>query len=191
MNIESYFRDRVLELRSLAERGDPWVFLCGASFIEYLAKMTSGKSTGANDYKDFLRNRFFRVCTAYASFKYSCGKCDLAEQMYHVLRCGIVHSFSVFADPQAKGYGGRDRSIILAHRNTASGRTHLDNWVDRRSNPRLDAAVFVAEDFIDDIAKVTDSLFVEARKRTPAGVQLRKNIQMWVSRCPPIGSLIL
>src|ERR1700737_2293027 len=31
---ESYFNARVAELRSLATRGDPWVFLCASSFLE-------------------------------------------------------------------------------------------------------------------------------------------------------------
>jgi len=37
--------------------------------------------------------------------------------------------------------------------------------------------------------KRADHLFAESRK--PAGRQLRKNIRTWVSKCPPIGSLIL
>src|SRR6266571_6800773 len=114
MNIEHYFRDRVDELRALANRGDPWVFLCASAFIEYLAKIVQGHGSG--DYKQFLKNCFFKVCPKYASFRYDSGKSDLAEQMYHVLRCGIVHSFSLIADSKAKKSGGRDRSILLAHR---------------------------------------------------------------------------
>src|SRR5213594_1781122 len=127
-DIETYFRNRVDELRSLAQRGDPWVFLCASSFLEYLAKIELGKTTSATDYKDFLKNYLFKVCPAYAGFQYHSGSQDLADQMYHVLRCGIVHSFSLFADPAAKRkHGGRDRSILLAHR--SSGQRHLANYV--------------------------------------------------------------
>jgi hypothetical protein len=192
VKIEPYFQAKVGELRTLVARGDPWVFLCASSFIEYLAKMSIGKTTSAKDYKDFLNNQFFRVCPEYAAFRYRSGKHDLAEQMYHVLRCGIVHSFSLFADPLAKSkHGGRDRSIILAHRHSASGRKHLENWIDNRRKPKLDAALFIAEDFIEDVAKVTTDLFVESRKNTLAGRDLQKNIQAWVRAYPPIGSLIL
>ena len=191
MNVETYFRDRLRELESIASRGDPWIFLCASSFIEYLGKMAHGGPIGLKEYKEFLRTRFFTVCPQYGSFKYASGKSDLADQMYHVLRCGIVHSFSVFADAIANKYGGRDRSILLAHRKSASGRAHLDNIVNRRRKPPLDAALLVAEDFVDDIAKVTDDLFAESRRKTPDGRQLRKNIQTCVSKCPPIGFLIL
>ena len=61
MKIESYFDGRLNELRSLAARGDPWVFLCASSFLEYLAKVESGKSTGAREYKDFLQKYLFKI----------------------------------------------------------------------------------------------------------------------------------
>jgi hypothetical protein len=191
VKIEFYFESRIAELRKLVTLGDPWVFVCASSFIEYLAKMSNGAPTGAREYKDFLRNHYFRTCPEYASFRYSCGKQDLAEQMYHVLRCGIVHSFSLFADSHARKYDGRDRSILLAHRHSAAGRKHLDNWVDNRRNPKLDAALFVAEDFVEDIAKVSQSLFTESKRRSIAGRQLRNNIRTWISTYPPIGPLIL
>ncbi len=183
---ETYFKNRVTELRSLAERGDPWVFLCASSFLEFLAKLELGKATSSTDYKNFLRNSFFKVCPAYAGFRYRSGSLDLAEQMYHVLRCGIVHSFSLFADPLAKAnHGGRDRSILLAHRSSRQG--HLTNYVNQRTKPRIDAAVFIAEDFVDDVSKFTDFLFAEARKRTIAGRRLRSNMQTWMKTHPPIG----
>jgi len=185
VNSGRYFRDRIDELRSLAKRGDPWVFLCASAFIEYLAKISQGKTPSG--YKQFLTQYFFKVCPEYASFRYHSGKSDLAEQMYHVLRCGIVHSFSLIADPTAKSRGGRDRSILLAHRQ--SGAKHLGNLVDRHRNPKLDAAIFVAEDFVEDIAKVSDFIFVEARKRTAQGEQLRSNIRTWVHAYPPLRTL--
>jgi len=189
VDIESYFRDRVEELRSLAERGDPWVFLCGSSFIEYLAKMRLGGPTDQADYKNFLKDCFFKVCPAYPSFRYASGQSDLAEQMYHVLRCGIVHSFSLFADPTAKEkHGGRDRSILLAHRR--SGLQHLGNYVDNGSKPKLDAAIFIAEDFVEDIAKVTEFILVEATRTTDCGKHLKTDIQKWVRMYPPIEALV-
>jgi hypothetical protein len=186
---ESYFNARVAELRSLATRGDPWVFLCASSFLEYLAKMESGKSTGAQGYKDFLRDYLFKVCPEYGKFRYRSGKADLADQMYHLLRCGIVHSFSVIADQAAKVRGGRDRSILLAHR--SSGRTHLSNYVNNRRRPKLDSAVFIAEDFVEDIAKLTTYIFAESRKKTTSGTRLRTNIRKWVKDYPPIGLLFI
>ena len=188
VNIESYFRDRVRELKSLAERGDPWVFLCASSFIEYLAKIRLGRETTQTDYKNFLNDCFFKLCPKYASFRYDSGQSDLAEQMYHVLRCGIVHSFSLIPDPNTrKRHGGRDRSILLAHRR--SGLQHLQNYVDNDSEPKLDAAIFIAEDFVEDIAKVTEFILVEATRTTNSGRDLKSKIQNWVRTYPPIAGL--
>ena len=54
MNVETYFRDRLRELESIASRGDPWIFLCASSFIEYLGKMAHGGPIGLKEYKEFL-----------------------------------------------------------------------------------------------------------------------------------------
>jgi hypothetical protein len=59
--------------------------------------------------------------------------------------------------------------------------------VNQRTTPKVDAAVFVAEDFVDDVGKVTEFLFAEARKRSNAGARLRNNIQKWVKTYPPVG----
>jgi hypothetical protein len=189
MNIEHYFLGRLDELRTLAKRGDPWVFLCASSFLEYLARIWTGKATSQTDYKRFLEACFFRVCPAYARFKYDSGETDLARQMYHVLRCGIVHSFSLVVDKAARGKRGRDRSILLAHR--ASGLKHLKNYVDGKCNPKLDAAIFVAEDFVEDIGKVTKSIFDEAKEGSASGKAREAKIRKWVETCPPIALLEL
>lgn len=183
--IESYYGNRLNELKALAQRGDPWIFLCASSFIEYLARMTIGKETSAVEYKTFLTNFFFRVCPEYARFRYRSGKQDLADQMYHVLRCGIIHSFSVVADSSAMKRSGRNRSIVLAHRN--SGRKHLDSFVNNRTRPPIDAAIFVAEDFVEDVGKVMQYIFAEARKTTQSSKLLRSNIRRWFDTHQPIG----
>lgn len=157
--------------------------MCASSFIEYLARLEIGKETGPEQYKNFLKDRFFAVCPKYATFQYASGKRDLAVQMYHVLRCGSVHSFSLIADPKAKARDGRDRSILLAHRKPKV--THLANYVNPAAG--IDAAVFVAQDFIEDIARVADSLFADSRKRTKKGNELRQNIKNWFNAHPPIG----
>jgi hypothetical protein len=187
--IEQYFKNRIQELKQIAARGDPWVFLNASSFIEYLAKMRLGRGTTAKDYKEFLKTFFFQICPHYKTFKYRSGKLDLADQMYHVLRCGIVHSFSLFADSRGQSQGGRHRSIVLAHR--LEGKAHLSHFVDNRRKPKIDAVIFVAEDFVEDIERVTEALFNDSKKRTPGGSQLRHNIRRWVKQFPPIGAIIL
>ena len=183
--IEAYLRARLDELRCLAQRGDPWVFLCASSFLEYLARLEKGSATKADEYKSFLRKYLYKVCPSYKRFRYSSGASDMADQMYHVLRCGIVHGFSLVADVTAKKHGGRDRSILLAHR--SAGRKHLSAYVNNGVKPKVDAAIFVAEDFVEDIAKLAEFLFDESRKETPTAGKLRHNMRTWFTDYPPIG----
>jgi hypothetical protein len=182
--LEKYMLERVDELKSLATHGDPWFFLCASSFIEYLAKLTNGNSTTHTDYKEFLKNYFFKVNTSYKNFKYSSGKQDLDVQMYHVLRCGIIHNFSLIADPQAKKKGGRDRSILLAHKKSSIN--HLSNYINNSNKTPIDACIFIAEDFADDIEKATKYVFILSRKQNPTGKKLRENIKSWSKKHPPI-----
>lgn len=187
--IESYFDGRLSELRGLAERGDPWFFLCASAYIEYLMKIVIGKSGNQEDYKEFLRDYFFKACPEYSKFTFSCGSSDMDVQMYHVLRCGVVHSFSLIPDPKAIHKGGRYRSILLAHR--APGIRHLQPVVRARMKPKIDSVLFVAQDFIVDIEKVTRFVFGQARKRTTKGRDIRANMIAWTERYPPIGIKML
>jgi hypothetical protein len=152
---------------------------CSAAFLEYLAKLSDGADTGGPGYKNFVTTWLARVRPAYASFRYRGGQADLPDQMYHVLRCGIVHSLSAIPDARARAKGGRDRSIILCHRAESQQRTmpHLSNY----STPQIpDAAVFVAEDFVDDISSVVEIMFTEA----VPGSALERCMDTWLGQYP-------
>jgi len=142
---------RIAELRDCCTSKSPWVFLGAAAYVEYLAKL-AGLS-----YKDFVSLRLALIRPEYAAFAYRSGKTDLPTQMYHVLRCGIVHSLSLIPDQRARNEGGRDRSIVLCHRQ--SDAVHLSSV---SSTLVPDAALFVAEDFVDDLARATEQLFEDA-----------------------------
>lgn len=190
VKIERYFDGRLSDLKTYAPHGNPWIFLCAASFVEYLAQLWFNKETTAQDYRTFLKDHFFVVCPRYALFRFANiytkkGEGDLDVQMYNVLRCGIVHSFSLIAGRQAILSGGRDQSILLAHR----PERHLSSRVVKRKG--IDAAVFVAEEFVDDIVLATKTMFALARKRDSKGAALRANIVSWFNKRPPIGLLIL
>ena len=62
-----------------------------------------------------------------------------------------------------------------------AGLHHLSNY----SGPReLDAALFVAEDFIEDIEAVCHIVFDEAK--LPGGRPFKTNIKKWLRKCPPL-----
>ena len=74
--------------------------------------------------------------------------------------------------------------LLLAHRK--NGARHLESYPKNRRQAKVDAAIFTAEDFVEDISKVTDFVFTKARKRTDEGRQLRRNIRAWVGAYPHI-----
>lgn len=98
-SIHFYYKERIGEVKRYSSIGDVWVFLMCSVFIEYLVKLVSGKeATNKGDYKHFIGTYLSLIDPRYKNFKYSNGKTDLPDQMYHVLRCGIVHGFSFIAD---------------------------------------------------------------------------------------------
>ena len=134
-------------------------------------------------YKDFVVNWLTRVRPAYGSFKYKSGQSDLPIQMYHVLRCGIVHTLSLIPDTRGQSHGGRDRSIVLAHRTGAgaAGLKHLDAY---SSTNTPDAALFVAEDLVDDIEAVVSLIFSQAVPGSP----LEARMHSWLAAHPLISA---
>ena len=152
---------------------DPWPFLCASALIEYLTKMVYGSDSGAKEYKTFISAYLAAANPQYDSFTYSSGEKDLPLQMYHVLRCGIVHSFSLIPDKMAASKGGRPRSVLIAHDGV-----HLSAY--RQAGQ--DAALLVLHDFVDDLRKVIERIFLDASS-DPA---LAARIQQHLKDHPPI-----
>ncbi len=173
--------NRVNELEGICQNGTPWVFLCACAMLEYLAKIVNGADRKSKGYKDFIVDYLGRVRTEYKDFTYKNGNQDLPIQMYHVLRCGIIHSFSLIPDSTSVDQGGRDRPIVLCHKleSDRKGWSHLMQYSSDKIN---DAALFVAEEFVDDIARVVDLIFQKATK-DPV---LKRNIESWLKKHPPI-----
>ncbi len=159
----------------------PWVFLSAASMIEYLSKLVNGSDLKSEGYKQFIKDYLAQVRPEYASFTFRNGRADLPEQMYHILRCGIVHNYSLIPDAISRTKGGRDRSIVLTHR--GRGYTHLGRF-SKADAP--DAVVFVAEDFIEDLNKVVGLIFSSAKKDD----SIKHNIESWLKEHPPIEGIV-
>jgi hypothetical protein len=175
------FRERIADIRKFCSTGSPLVFVLASAFLDYLAKLPLGKDGGSQGYKDFAGHWLSKVRPTYTSFQFLCGSANLPVQMYHVLRCGILHSFSLIPDARARVRGGRDRSIVLFHRKESQERgfSHVSNYSDSKAP---DAAAFVAEDFVEDIEKAMELLFAEAEN----DLQLRANMKTWLQQHPLI-----
>ena len=173
--IENYFNDRSDEIISLSDRGDPWAFLCGSAMIDYLTNMTTGKSTRLK-YIKFIEDYFSLVNISYKDFTYQSGIKDLPTQMYVILRCGIVHSFSFIPNQQGLSNGGRTRSILLAHEK--NGHTHFETY----TKNGMDSVVFTAEQFSEDLKAVVNLIFHKATTNQ----NLENQILNYIQSHPPI-----
>jgi hypothetical protein len=151
-DIKNYFIARSDEIISLADRGDPWVFLCASAMIDYLTIMATGNA-GRTGYISFVEKYLSQVNILYKEFEYKNGKKDLPIQMYTILRCGIVHRFSFVPSEREIANGGRRRSILLAHEK--NGHTHFSTF--REHN--MDAVLLTAEQFSKDIKSVIELIF--------------------------------
>lgn len=183
-DIHQYYKIRIEEVQRFAKTfgsGDLWTFLMCSSFIDYLVKMVNNKDkTSGSDYKEFIRLYLSQINIKYIEFKYKSGKQDLPEQIYHVLRCGITHSHSLFPDKLSRVKGGRNRSIVLAHRK--NGNIHLDRYLENG----LDSVIFTIEDFSEDLEKVLDKIFIDV---APQNSEVASKILAWVTNYPPISNL--
>ncbi|OQP42030.1 hypothetical protein A4H97_34145 [Niastella yeongjuensis] len=175
ISIKEYFLARCDEIISLSHRGDPWTFLCGSAMIDYLTNMTTGNSTRVR-YINFIEDYFAQVNILYKEFTYQSGDKDLPTQMYVVLRCGIVHSFSLIPNNLGISYGGRIRSILLAHEK--NGHSHFETYI----KDGMDSVIFTAEGFAMDIKNVVLSVF----KKATTDQNLETQILAYVQSYPPI-----
>jgi hypothetical protein len=203
MNIleaKNYFHDLISAAKKYCADHTPLPFVLAASFIDYFSKMVKGKDKRGDGYKDFVRKYMKEVRQEYATFRYSNGVQDLHAQMYHILRCGIVHSFSLIPDKSyhktpfylklcnlrlsgktVYKHPGRDHSIALCHKAEADQERlkHLSPY----SGPQnLDAALFVIEDFLDDLLVVNELIYKKALNDS----KLREKIEDWLRVSPPI-----
>ncbi|MCK5552376.1 MAG: hypothetical protein KAJ09_04465 [Deltaproteobacteria bacterium] len=165
-------------LKNVCSRKSPLGFLCVAALIDYLSRLAYGRPKGSRDSERYIKfiEDFFPA--PYRNFQYKNGEKDLPQQMYYVLRNGMVHSFTLV--PIGKG---RINSIVLCHRREAKrdGYFHLRNYKDKQG--RFDDAVlFVMEEFLEDTKTAAYRLIKKANKKA----SLRKNILDWYTKNPPV-----
>ena len=172
VEIKQYCSDRLAEIRKVAQDGTPTGFLCLAAFVDFLAKLAAGKDKQSDGYRDLITNYF---PDAYKNFVYKSGDKDLPAQFYSVLRCGILHGFSLYPDRPNRN-GSKARTIVISHDGNDDGKTytHLSNYSDKG----FDAALLIADKLCDDMSSTIQKMF------TYTSVQA--NAEKWVKKQPPI-----
>ena len=178
-DVQSRFDLWFYELDQICKIENPWGFLCLSALIDYLSRLANGANCGRKGYIQFIKDYF---PDKYKNFQYKNGSKDLPEQMYYVLRNGLVHSFSLIPENQTGTPIGRERSIVLIHARGAKQDqlSHLGNYPGQHG--QLDAALFVAEDFLNDTRIAAYELLQKARSNS----SLESEILSWYTRYPPI-----
>jgi len=211
-----YFIERAKELEWMCTHGTPWVFLCTAALLDLLASMVTNEcqNNGENfchykkeeECRRHRKNKNSRLqrgggCRyqnfvkeympmAYSDFSYNDtddNAKDLPRRMWNILRCGVIHNFSL-----TPGYRGEQdgleaetetdirRTIVLCHRKEVErkGWWHLCAY----SVAERNAALFIAEDFVEDLRNVIVHIFAKAERDQ----ELKRNIERWLKSHPPI-----
>ena len=176
-DVRSRFDLWFYELEPICRTANPWGFLCLSALIDYLTRLANGRETKGQDYIQFIGNHF---PPRYKNFQYSTGKKDLPEQMYRLLRNGLVHSFSLFPDSKGINAGARVRSIVLFHAQDANAKclSHLQHYTGLHG--KLDAALFVAEEFLNDTKTAAYDLLQKAQSDS----SLESRILDWFDKYP-------
>lgn len=166
----SYIMNHCKALLKTAEQSDPWVFVCAALMIEYLAKMTGHEKS----YSSFISSYLAKVDCRYRDFKYSKANQNLPEQMYFVLRNGLIHSFTLKPN---RINSGKMNSILLSH---------TDEHFSHRTDNNLDACVFNAYSLVNDLCTVIDNIYESALTDT----DLNAKIKIFWQQNPPLGIIV-
>jgi hypothetical protein len=183
MTLNEYKAYLLREIAAVRQRDpSPDAFIAGAAVLDTMAQaaISRRRSGGAIKpdgvrFAEFVR-KFMRP--EYASFRYAGGQQDLPEQMYAILRSGLIHGRSLAPNPPANGKRpiGRVDSIILDRAGT-----HLYPWQDADR----DAAVFVFSTFVTDIEAAIRRVFVRAANES--GLQVL--VERYLHDHPPVQAL--
>lgn len=173
--IKQYCANRLIEIRAQVTNGTntAFDFVILSAYIDFLSKLAAGRDNLGAGYKKFIKKYF---PPKYNNFIFVSNHQDLPEQLYHVLRCGIIHCFSMYPKYENRGKK-KERTIVISHDGKSSIKKygHLDNFTENG----LDAAIIIASNFCDDIDFATQKMFQDSAVLTRA--------ERWVKKQPPLG----
>lgn len=148
---------------------DRRAFASSAILIDVLAHATMSPKLDNNQrFQEFISCYMSR---SYCSFRYANGLQDLPMQMYAILRCSLIHAFSLTPLPRRdkKPTSGRKNSILIS----ADG-VHLGRVLD----PPYDAALFVFSPFLNDIESALLEAFSQAERDRGLKHRIERHIRI-------------
>jgi len=174
MTIDEYKFYLLSEIAALRQQQpSPSAFATATELLDALAQASTSprrhgqpKGNGTR-FREFIRRY---MGPRYTSFLYASGKQDLPEQMYAILRCGLVHTRSLTPTPALNGKpsDGRENSILIA-----GDGVHLAPV----TAAPYDAALFVFDPFIADIEAALRRVFRNALRESGLRALLERHIR--------------
>ena len=190
-DVDKYLKDRLNELSLLAQGGDPWVFGACSTFIEMMAFRVYYNPTNP---AAVSHRTYVKFCDEYlyprrkrTTISFSDGTIvKFNEQIYAILRCGVVHTFSMNPTPRDPNQA-RPYSLFLGHLKNFQGNKsfHLKKVkIDKSDGSCKENAILVlAECFVDDLKACTSKIINKAKKNNT----LRTSILQSFKTHPPCG----
>jgi hypothetical protein len=172
---QRHFSDMLNKLSEM--EASPWPYLCASAMLEYLSKMSIDRN-GLSDARVCIKFIEDYMPRSYRDYQFDCGHRDLPYQMYYILRCGIVHSFSLVPDARFSGAAdGRKGSIVISHKGK-----HLTKF---QYTKNRDAVLIVFDQFHADIKSALEEVF----RRGQSDHLLMARITKFLEDNPPIQEL--
>jgi hypothetical protein len=176
-----HFTDMLENLEKMD--ASPWPFLCASAMLEYLSKLSISAQSNAQQYIRFIEDYMPHT---YKDYQFQCEARDLPYQMYYVLRCGLVHSFSLVPDTSFKSAStGRKGSIVIFHKGKQLKQFSYAHLTQFPNTTNSDAVLFLFDEFLADIKSAMEQVFTRAKE----DVALSQRIEKFLKDNPPIEEL--
>lgn len=189
-NYQFWLNQRIQELRTAQsikkqedrENGSVWDFLILGCLLEWTSKLNNDLGKGTLQAFVYL---FQKRMPKYCDVKYVTPSKyqDLPEQLYLVLRCGLVHGLSLkpdMSEQNSKRYKGhiRENTLLLWHRGN-----HLKINRQRLNGIEYDRVNIDYESLLEDTQISLNDIFEESKTNT----KLRDSILKFIQKNPGIG----
>ncbi|AOW47956.1 hypothetical protein A4S02_14040 (plasmid) [Acetobacter ascendens] len=181
---QNYLNDRILELKTAQHikskddrlNGSIWDFVLMGCLVELVAKLNCVDSI--NTFEKVSKLFDERLPKYRAPFYNTPEKInDVPEQIYMVMRCGLIHSLSLIPDKKVK-----DKDIYKRHwREVSLVLTHRGNHLKMGKTPHNGSLVEVCQldysTMLDDMQTALDAIFQDAKHDTALSSHIEKFVK--------------
>nr|WP_128081132.1 hypothetical protein [Acetobacter persici] len=191
LSYQTWINDRIQELRTAQSiksevdrlNGSIWDFVLMGCLVEIVAKLNCTHKVSSTLHK--ISKLFDDRLPQYRipSYKTHNNIKDVPEQIYMVMRCGLIHSLSLVPDrtyKERKNYKKhwREWSLLLTHKGN-----HLQMMTWKPNGQPIEACLLDYSTMLDDMQTALDAIFQDAVNDTA----LSAHIETFVKENPMLG----